>query len=199
MSKTEFPLKKTFEQDFLDKKWRIIFTLKFEQATIEEYDEFMYLPSEKQVQILQDFIIKQLPRTFKDKILSKFIKEYTPDLARKIDMSLTIKNIIVNKFRAYKSIYDDVPEKMMKQKQTRKWLYSANLAGICHRYNISILDLRRNMTLEQYMWMMDWMIFWYNETTKEWQWINKMAMIDREEIAKRAERTKQLFSTRKKQ
>lgn len=199
MKKTEFPLKKLFEQDFVNEKWKILFTLKFEQATIEEYDEFMYLPSEKQMEKLSNFVIAQIPLNWKDKILSKMIHNYVPEVARQIDLNWTIKSIVINKFRPYKSIYDDVQIDRMKKTQNRKWLYSANLAWICQKYNISILDLRTKMTLEQYIWMLDGIIFSYNESTKEWQVINKMALIDKEEVAKRAQRTKDLFSTRKKQ
>lgn len=60
-----------------------------------------------------------------------------------------------------------------------------------------MIKLRKEITLEQYMWMMDGIIFSNNEMTKEGQAINKYAIIDKDEVKKRAERTKQLFSTRK--
>ena len=52
--KTKFPVKKTFYQDFLNKKWDIVFTLKYEQATIQEYYDYLSKNSEDQAKELYE-------------------------------------------------------------------------------------------------------------------------------------------------
>lgn len=197
MKRTDFPLKKTFTQEFITKDGKNLFTLKYEQATIEEYDEYMYLNVDQQVELMYNFVKKQIPLKLYEKILTYFIPGYISLLEQALDMPLIIKNISINRFRTYKSIFDDVPMILKKQDKGKKWLYSANLAWVCQKYNIDVIKLRKEVTLEQYMWMIDGIIFSNNELSKEGQAINKYALIDKDEVKKRAERTKELFSTRK--
>lgn len=197
MNRTDFPLKKTFEQEFITEEWDLLFILKYEQATIEEYEEMMFLPVEKQMQKIILFVRKQIKLEWWETIIRKFYPAYVSRLERSLDIWLMAKNVLINKFRTYKSIFDDLPPIFQKKWQARKWLYSANLSGICQKYNISVVELRKNITLEQYMWMIDWIIFSNNEMSEEWQKMNKYALIDKDEMKKRAEETKKLFSTRK--
>lgn len=90
----------------------------------------------------------------------------------------------------YDSIYTE------KGKKGKSGLYSANLSLVCKSYSIAPHDLYKHYTLEQYLWMLDGIIFQANEMTKEGQAKNKAALIDKEAIRLRTEKTKSLFRTK---
>lgn len=58
---------------------------------------------------------------------------------------------------------------------------------------MSPTDLFENYTLEQFMWLQDWIIFNMNEQDKEWQTENQIALVDKEEVKRRAEETRRAF------
>lgn len=197
MKKTEFPLKKTFEQEFIAENWRSLFVLTYDQATISEYDEFMFLGSEHQIRSIINMVRKQIPLNFFQRVIHYFLPLYTFSIERSIDMNLIVKNVMINKFRSYESIFDDVPSYMFKKNDNQKGLYSSNISAVCNAYHISISDLRDKMTLEQYFWMVDGINFQWNQHSKEGKAINNMALVDRKAISERTEKTKQAFLTRK--
>ncbi len=60
----EYPVKKSFEQDFLTEDGKGLFTLRYEQATIGEYYEWLALPDEEKYYSIYKFIRSQIPKTF---------------------------------------------------------------------------------------------------------------------------------------
>lgn len=190
MKKTDFPLKKTFEQDFITESGKTLFTLRYEQATLTEYHEFFYLSQDDQVKAIYTLIRSQLKRTFFEKVLEFFWLHPVYKSESQIDMPLLFKNVVANRFRMYESIYTK------KGNKGKSGLYSANLSMVCQKYCLSPHELYAKYTLEQYLWLMDWIIFQANEQSKEGQAENKMALIDKEAIRLRAERTRSLFRTK---
>lgn len=74
MKKTEYPLRKNYEQDFLSEKGRKLFTLKYQQATMEEYHEFFALSETDRIKQLYDIFHRQCPLSFTEKILAFIFK-----------------------------------------------------------------------------------------------------------------------------
>lgn len=192
MKSTEFPLKKTFEQDFISEKWDLLFTLTYEQATMEEYHNFFSKPSHDQMMEVYRMIKSQIKLTWMEKVLSKIFWWYRGHIERALEMDVIIQNVLANRFRTYESIYESVHWKK-KWWSSQKWLFSANLSIICQKYCISPTDLFKNYTLEQFMWLQDGVIFNMNMTDKEWQAENQIALVDKEEVKRRAEETRRAF------
>lgn len=197
MKDTNFPLKKIFEKEFSFYDWEKLvwkFVYRYEQATIQEYHEFFAKSHEEQILELYQEFKKQIPLSNTEKILSFIFEWYKWKLERRIDVDKEIVEIMENKFRIYKSIYDDLPKKQSKW-SSKKSLYSANLSIVCQKYCISPVELFKNFTLEQYMWLQDWIVFISNEVDDEWKLENQMALVDKEEVKKRAEETRKAFES----
>ena len=193
--KTNFPIKKTFEQDFLNIKWDTIFTIKYDQATILEYYEYINKSQEEQTIELYNILKKFIKYSLKDKILMFLNKNYVNKIERWLKISEILVSIFQNRYRIYESIFKWI----RKVDKKNKWaIDSAWLSNICKTYNISPTDLMKNYTLEQYFWFLDWIEWINNSMDKEWQFINNLAIVDREAIKKRAEETKQKFNNFKK-
>ena len=191
MKKTTFPVKKTFSQDFLNKKWNTLFTITYNQATINEYYEFLNKSPKEQTQEIYEIIIKQIKFSLKDRILKFFLKNYITKIEKWINFEEVIWSIFANRFRTYTSIFNWL-------RKTWKWwskwsIDSVWLSAICKEYNISPTDLMQNYTLEQYFWFLDWIEWQNNSLTKEWEYINNEAIKDKEAIKNRAEETKKAF------
>lgn len=195
MKNTQFPLKKTFEQDFISEKWDLLFTLTYEQATMEEYHNFFNQSSENQMLEVYRMIKDQIKLTKMEKLLSKVFRWYRGHIERSLEVDIMIQNVLANRFRTYESIYESSHEKKKKSGSSQKWLFSANLSIVCQKYCISPTDLFKNYTLEQFMWLQDGVIFNMNMTDKEWQAENQMALIDKEEVKKRAQATRKAFES----
>lgn len=195
MKKTNFPLKKTFEQDFIDNSWKVLFTFKYEQSTIQEYHEFFAKTTSEQIVELYWMLRKQTPKTLFQRFILFFFKNYITPIERWIDLNLLLQDIIANRFRTYESIYSDVPALESAPTSEKKSLYSANLSIVCQKYCIDPVTLFNNFTLEQYMWLQDGVIFNINENDKEWQMKNQMALIDRIAIKQRAAETRKAFES----
>lgn len=190
MKKTDFPLKKTFEQDFINEWGDTLFTLRYDQATLHEYHEFFNLSQDERILELYKLVRKQVKRTLLEKVLDFFRIHRTYKMEKVIDIQLVIKNIIANRFRIYDSIYTE------KGKRGKSGLYSANLSIVCQKYCIAPHDLYKHYTLEQYLWMLDGIIYQANDMTTEWQGKNRMAMLDKEALRLRAQQTRKSFETR---
>lgn len=192
MNKTDYPVKKTFSQDFILKD-KTLFTLEYEQATINEFFEFYSLSPEKQILEIKKLINKQIPKTFLDRLKKKLNIFYKTKIEKLIDYDKIILNVIWNKFRMYKSIFSDV--KVSEKKMTDKWLFSVSVSTICMNYCISPKELLENFTLEQFFWFLDWVTYKWNLQSKEGQNINKLALVDKEAVKKRLEDTKKAFNS----
>lgn len=193
MKSTEFPLKKIFEQDFLSENWCNLFTLKYQQATMKEYHEFFAQTHEDQMQELYLIVKKQIPLTFLEKILSLIFRWLRWKIERSLDIDVMIQNILENRFRTYESVYTKTAHLRKWGNSNKKALFSAGLSIVCQKFCMSPTDLFENYTLEQFMWLQDWVMFNINEWDKEWQMENQVALVDRDEVKKRAEETRKAF------
>lgn len=194
MKSTEFPLKKTFEQDFLSANWKNIFTLKYQQATMKEYHEFFALSQVDQIKELYSMIRKQIPLTPLEKAVSMIFKWFRGKIERSLDIDVMIQNVLENRFRTYESVFTKTAHlRKSTSNSNKKSLFSAGLSIVCQKYCMSPTDLFENYTLEQFMWLQDWIIFNMNEQDKEWQTENQIALVDKEEVKRRAEETRRAF------
>lgn len=203
MKYINFPAKKSYEQDILDIKWKKLFTFSYDQASIEEYHEYISLTSWEQISFCIWELQKHIPNTFFQKVCKYFW--FSQSIERKIltDFFLDkdkfwifLETFLSNKFRKYTSIFEWINTG---SSDNDVWIYNSNVKIICTEYNISWpLDLFKNYTLEQYYWMLDGILFESNKYSKEWKWVNKQAIIDKQEVKRRAEETKKAFESLKK-
>lgn len=184
-----YPLKKTFTKEFVDKKGKKIFSITYQQATIAEYHEFFAKNSEEQFAEMYQIIHSQAKLSLFEKIIQFFFPKFPWKIERALDLQKEISEIISNRFRTWKSVFDNGEEK----KKQPNWLYSAGISILCEKYNLSPHELFEKYTLEQYSWLMDWIIFIANESSDEWKQKNHLALVDKESIKKRAEETRKAF------
>jgi len=188
MKKTNFPVAKTFEQDFLNSKSKKLFTLRYKQWTISEYYEYINKSPQEQTMELYNIITKSIKHSLKTKIIRLFNKNYISKLERWLNLDEILVSIFQNRYRAHLSIFNEVRKSWWKGSIESVWL-----SAICKTYMISPTDLMKNYTLEQYFWFLDGVEWINNSMDKEWETINKMAIIDKEAVAKRAEENKKAF------
>lgn len=188
--KHNFPNKKVFHQDFLNTKKKNIFTLKYDQATIWEYYEYINKTPDEQNIELYNILKSQIKYNLKDKILKYFIPYYINKIERGLKVEEIIISIFQNRYRFYESIFTWIRKVDKKNKGA---IDSVWLSNICKSYNMSPTDLMKNYTLEQYFWFLDWIEWINNSSDKEWQAINNFAIIDRKAVKQRAEETKKKF------
>ncbi len=189
MQKTIFPLKKTFEKDFIDKRWKLLFTLRYDQATLKEYYEFINKNPQEQFLELYKILQENIKYGFFTRLLKKVNKNYQTSWESALNISSITNDILVNRYRVYKSIFEGL-------RSEKKWKWSIEsvvLSSICEKYNISPTELMEKYTLEQYFWFLDWLEWIWNSYSKEWEFINQKALIDKEAIKKRTEETKARF------
>jgi len=195
MKKTNFPTKATFEQDFLNIKNKKLFTLRYEQATIWEYYEYLAKTPEKQTLELYKILDTYIQYNWLERIFKFFNKNYSSKIEKWIEIEEVLTSILKNRYRGYESIFTEV-------RQYQKWWWptieSVWLSAICKSYNISPTDLMKNYTLEQYFWFLDGIEWINNSMDKDTEKLNKMALVDKEEVKKRAEETRQAFERIKK-
>lgn len=196
MKNTEFPLKKNFSQDFISEDWKTLFTLTYDQATIEEYHEFFHQNLDQRMRELYLIIKRQIPLSLIEKMLTViFGKNFRGKVERSLNLENMCLNILENRFRTYESIYKWVEHlRENSGNSDKKVLFSANLSLVCQKYCMSPSELFKNFTLEQYMWLQDGIIFNINESDKKWQAENQLALVDKEEVKKRAEETRKAFA-----
>lgn len=194
MKKWAFPLKKTFVQDFYSSNWKKLLSIKYEQATIIQYYEYINKSYEEQIEEIQEIIKPIFKKNLWQKIRYFFNRNYQTKLEKWADIEWLIMSIIWNKYRWYESIFTDVKKRFWNKKPSSKWaIDSIWLLIICKNYNISPTDLLNNYTLEQYLWFLDGIERYNNSQTKKWQAINNMAVIDKDAVKKRAQKTKEQF------
>ena len=191
---TRFPVRKTYQQDFINTKWKILFSIEYKQATMLEYYEFLNKDKNEQILDLYKIIQEKIKYSFFDKIKLFFNKNYKSKIELWLNFENAFLSIMWNKFRTYESIFNKVKSRMQSKSWTKWTIDSVWLSMICKEYNISPTDLLNNYTLEQYFWFLDWIERNNNALTKEWQTINNEAIKDPEAIKKRAEQTKKAFN-----
>lgn len=193
MKAFDFPTKKNFEQDFIF-RGKVFFTLKYKQATLEEFFDFYGKSPEEQYQELYDILDSQIPRNPMQKILAYF--GYKTRFEKALEKQEIIQNIQKNRFRIYDSIFTEIDSK--KVKKVWKWgLFSASLKAICSGYNTSIREVMEYLTLEQFLWLSDGLRYEANLHTKEGKNENNLALIDKEAVKRRAEETRKAFENNK--
>lgn len=194
MKKWAFPLKKTFVQDFYSANWKKLLSIKYEQATIMQYYEYINKSYEEQIEEIQEIIKPIFKKNLWQKIRFFFDRNYQTKLEKWADIEWLIMSIIWNKYRWYESIFTDVKKRFWNKKPSSKWaIDSIWLLIICKNYKMSPTDLLNNYTLEQYLWLLDGIEWYNNAQTKKWQAINNMAVIDKDAVKKRAQKTKEQF------
>lgn len=173
-----FPSKKKFTKKFFSEKGKFLFSISYEQATLEEYFEFFAMSEKDRQLTLIEMILEQIPLNFYEKIIQKIFPYYLPKIARKLELESLCLEIITDRFRSYESIF----EKIYKKKTTQNtkndwiWLFSASLSLICEKYHISVLDVIKNLTLEQFLWLQEGVVYSLNTQTEEWQKENSYAL-----------------------
>ncbi len=200
MWKLDFiPLKKQFIKDIILDN-RIKHTIQYEQATIKEFYEFYSLSEEEQTIELLSIIKKDIHYNRIDRILKKIYPKYITHLELLIPYQKIMAEILSTKFRTMESLYKDSDKydtRKTKAKTTRV-LGRNSYANVCKFWNLSFTELIENYTLEQFIWLADWVIYENNAGSKEWQFVNNMALRDTEWIKKRLEENKKLFSKKSK-
>lgn len=173
-----FPSKKKFTKKFFSENWKFLFSISYEQATLEEYFEFFEMSEKERQSTLVEIILNQIPLKFYEKIIKKFFPLYLPLFARKLPLEELCLEILQNKFRSHASIFENIHKKKTKKSAYENtWgLFSTSLSIICEKYNISVLDAVKNLTLEQFLYLQDGAIFILNMQTEEWQKINNYAL-----------------------
>lgn len=198
MKKWAIPLRKTFEQDFFDIRWKKLLTIKYEQATILEYYEYINKTTDEQLQEIQKIIEPLFKMSFLDKIKLVFNKNYQTKLIKWADIEWLILSVMQNRYRWYESIFTDIKKRIWTKKGWKWVIDSVWIMMICKNYNMSPTDLLNNYTLEQYLWLLDGIERYNNAQTKKWQAINNLAVIDKDAVKKRLEKNKQQFEKFKK-
>lgn len=192
MKNIDFPTRKSFEQDFIF-RWNILFTLKYQQATLQEFFDFNEKNPEEQYLELAEIMTKQIPYTFIEKILKRIFKYYRTRFERSIEVEKVVHNIQKNRFRVYESIFQEYDAKRAK-KWNWKGFFATGLKYICQWYSTSISEVMNTLTLEQFLYLSDGLRYEVNEATKEWKTINNYALRDKEWAKKRAEETRKAFN-----
>ncbi len=191
MQKFDFiPTKKTFHQDFILETSHL-FTLTYEQATLWEFFEFYSKPKEEQIKDVVKIINDCIPYTRIEKIKKKYITWYKTEIEEMLDYDKLIINILNNRFRTYNSIFDGVKTWISKNKN--KWFMRNSFAQVCSFWNIWFTELLEKYTIEQFLWMLDWVRFEANSQSKDGQNINNMALQDVKWRKQRAEETRKAF------
>jgi len=169
MKKWAFPLKKTFVQDFYSANWKKLLSIKYEQATIMQYYEYINKSYEEQIEEIQEIIKPIFKKNLWQKIRFFFDRNYQTKLEKWADIEWLIMSIIWNKYRWYESIFTDVKKRFWNKKPSSKWaIDSIWLLIICKNYKMSPTDLLNNYTLEQYLWLLDGIERYNNAQTKKW-------------------------------
>ena len=184
------PPKKIFEQPILDTKWRIVFTLKYEQATLREFYEFYALSNIEQSQLVFNEIRSQIPCNIFERILKKIFKWYTTRLECNTNFNTIAHTYILNRFRNNKSIFDDT---RLNKPSKNKYLVRNTLAHACQFWNLSLTELLDNYTVEQFGRLLDWYVFDINSQSKEGQKINNYCLVDRDKLRQDAKTTREIM------
>ncbi len=195
MIKTDFPVKKTFSQDFITKDNKTLFTIKYEQATLWEYYEFILKTPTEQTLEIYNIFRSQIPLTWKDKIFLYFNKNYVTDFEQKVDLESVVWSIMANRFRGHKSIFSEVKKRKLKPSENKvKLKGSIDQSGhksVCSTFNIPHKDLLEYYTLEQYLWFLDGVEWDNNTMTDEGIAINNEAIKDVDAIKERAKKIRE--------
>lgn len=186
------PPKKEFIKDFL-LDGKIYMTIKYDQATIGEFYEFYYKSEDDKSQELLNFIRSHIPYTLWQKIRKKINKKYLTIFEKNLDLDKISTEIMETRFRTIDSIYKGTEKYDTRKKGNKKALWRTTLARVCQFWHLSLSELINNYTLEQLIRLIDWVIYDWNLSSKEWEFVNNMALKDKDGIKSRLEENKKLF------
>lgn len=119
MKAFDFPTKKNFEQDFIF-NGKVFFTLKYTQATLQEFFDFYALSPENQYLELREIVESQISYSFWQRVLKKVLRGYKTKFEIAIDIDNIIQNVQKNRFRIYDSIFTELDIKKAKGKSKAK-------------------------------------------------------------------------------
>lgn len=132
-----------------------------------EYYEFFALDTNAQYISVYKEVEKQIPMNFFERCIKKILPRYMPRILRMIDIEKLVVSVLDNKFTAYESIFNEVNKKDSKKKKGDSGLFSASLSIVCQKYCISVMEAMEKLTLEQFMWLQDGIIYNLNIQDKE--------------------------------
>lgn len=182
---------KTFIQEFVYND-KVVLHLEYKQATIQEFIEYTHKSPIEQYKEIDDIFKSCVRYSIFAKLLKKLYTKYETVWEKNIDKEKIYTNIMNNRYRTIESIYADTDKYRSKQ-NTDKTMGRMALARVCKVRNISLSDLIHNYTLEQFIWLADGVQYEANSQTKEGRWINNIALVDRDAVAERAKKTRELF------
>lgn len=186
MNYIDFPLEKEYIREIRNQKWKLLHTIKYKQASLLEYMEFLALSEDQKWELCIEIILNWIEDSFYDKIYRFFKKDHLGFKKHKIIDIIYSNNIIKDlvdsiintKFKHYKSIYDWV---ITEKQESRPSLYASNIQAICKQFWINgPNELFNKYTLEQYQWLVDWSIFTNNEMDEKKKKINDRAINKRD-------------------
>ena len=185
----DFPEKKDFEKD--DKlNYKKNFTLIYKQSTIWEFIEFFKKNELEKNKFLEEIIFNCI---YKNKF-KKFLRKFW--IKNKIEKYLNFEQIkteiLKNKFKSYESKFAWLD----KNSKNSESLFSFYLILFYQNFWLKPQDVL-NLTLEQFNYLMDWVIFYNNLKTKEWQSKNNFALWKKKVDKRKFEKNKQYFENKK--
>lgn len=174
MTTQNFPSKKKFTKKFFSENWKLLFSISYEQATLEEYFEFFEMSEKGREIFLIEKILKNIPLRFHEKIIQKIFPNFLPKRFLVLDFEKIATKMLSEIFTTHESVFSNI--KSDGKNSSSQILFSASIAIICEKYHISIIDAVKNLTLEQFLWLQDGAMYLMNAQTEEWQKINNYAV-----------------------
>ena len=185
----DFPEKKDFEKDY-KLNYKKNFTLIYKQSTIWEFIEFFKKNELEKNKFLEEIIFNCI---YKNKF-KKFLRKFW--IKNKIEKYLNFEQIkteiLKNKFKSYESKFAWLD----KNSKNSESLFSFYLILFYQNFWLKPQDVL-NLTLEQFNYLMDWVIFYNNLKTKEWQSKNNFALWKKKVDKRKFEKNKQYFENKK--
>lgn len=175
--------KELFVLPISDIDGRIIGTMQYPQASMQETITF-YDKLKKPQELYQE--IKQY---FKKDTRMKSEEEIEAILMN--TFNLVIDKMNETRHKRTQSAFHGAP-KVNKGRETTR---GVNIQEVCKKFNISLTDLLHNYTFEQYDWMCDQIVFYYNEQSEKTQpannyVLNKSNVKDTKDLLAEHKRTK---------
>ena len=174
MTTQNFPSKKKFTKKFYREHWKFLFSISYEQATLEEYFKFFEMSEKDREIFLIEKILSNIPLRFYEKILKKIFPNFLPKRFLVLDFENIVTKMLSEIFTTHESIFVNI--KSNEKNSSGQMLFSASMAIICEKYHISIIEAIKTLTLEQFLWLQDGAMYLMNAQTEEWQKINNYAV-----------------------
>lgn len=193
-----YPVRRTFKQHIVNEKGQILFTLAYEQATMGQYFAFNALSIEQQNQTIIDEIVSQIPYKWYEKIIKKIFPNFLPIWAKEVDFAKLAEWMIIKKFRVHNSIFSEIFSRKNKTNKGSKneTPFASTLTLVCEKCSISPVDVMEKLTLEQFMFLQDGLVYNNNELDDEGKKENAFVMRKNpndKDFKKRLEETRKFF------